>query len=86
MHLQEPWPQSRVAGLHSIVHIMPSQFGASPAGTHSAAWQHVAGTQSESEEHSASSCMLQPLTKTITNIKIEIYFPVMDVLKAIKFK
>jgi len=65
---------------------MPLQFGASPAGTHSAAWQQLAGTQSDSLEHSVSSCMLQPLTKTITNIKIEIYFPVIYLLDTIKFK
>jgi len=54
---------------------MPSQFGASPAGTHSAAWQHVAGTQSESEEHSASpGTLAHPLIKTIAKTKNNRYF------------
>ncbi len=70
MHSQNPWPQSRVPGLHSIEHILPSQFGASEAGTHSDEWQQLAGTQPESEEHSASSGILaHPLTKTIAKTK-----------------
>jgi len=79
MHLQSPWPQSRVPGLHSIVHIMLSQFGASPAGTQLSGWQQLAGTHSESLEHSASSGTLeQPLTKTIAKTKNERYFLILN--------
>jgi len=59
--------------MHSIVHIMPSQLGASEAGTQLSEWQHAAGTHSESLEHSASSGA-QPLTKNIAKTKNNKYF------------
>jgi len=75
IHSQNPWPQSSVPGLHSIEHIMPSQVGASEAGTQLSEWQQLAGTQSESEEHSASpGTLAHPLIKTIAKTKNNRYF------------
>lgn len=42
-------------GWQFIVHITPSHAGLRAAGTHAAAWQHAAGTQSLSVAHSAPS-------------------------------
>jgi len=79
MHLQSPWPQSIVSGLHSMVHIIPSQFGASPAGTQLSGWQQLAGTQSESLEHSISAGTPEhPLTKTIIKTKNKRYFLILN--------
>ena len=48
---KHPPPQSMVFGMHMCVHMIPPHDGAWLRGTHLSAWQHTAGTQSESLEH-----------------------------------
>jgi len=63
-HTHEPWPQSKVSGLHSAVHDMPEQFIATSFAAHWVAWQQASGMQSESFEH----CIPARWTKIITAI------------------
>ncbi|MEK6807972.1 MAG: hypothetical protein AABX75_02995 [Nanoarchaeota archaeon] len=49
MHLIAPCPQSSVFGAQFIVQNVPLQSGAKFLLTAESAWQHRAGTQSESE-------------------------------------
>jgi hypothetical protein len=47
----EPKPQSKVPGMHILVHMVPLQDGALERLVQDVGWQHVAGTQSEATWH-----------------------------------